>query len=181
MIDELAWRFLQARPKGRLAILSHDPSLTGRGALLGDRAAMVYAQSERVFIRSLATRGQPGGLASATRGCLAILRQAGFDLVLVETTGIGQEDLPFTRGMVDRQILVMSPEYGSQLQLQKIVMLETADVVVVNKSDLAGAPTAVSEVEQRLELNRRGQRLIATVAKRHNDAGVDQLFREVLP
>ena len=179
LIDELALRFLNSRPRGRLAILSHDPSLAGKGAMLGDRATMVYAQHDRVFIRSLATRGKPGGLAAATRGCLDVLRRADFDLVLVESTGIGQEDLPFARGLVDKQILVMSPDYGSRLQLQKIVMLEAADIVVINKADLPQARTAISEVEQRLALNRRGQKVIATVAKRHGDAGVDQLFEEI--
>src|SRR5260221_6270114 len=102
---------------------------------------MVYAHNDRVFMRSLATRGHGGGISSCTRACLQILKQAGFDLVLVETAGTGQEDAPFPRGLVDRQILVMSPEYGGRLQLQKIVMLEEADVVVVNKSDLRGART----------------------------------------
>src|SRR6185369_10513290 len=180
LIDELTLRFLKARPRGRLAILSHDPSLGHDGALLGDRATMVYAQDDRVFMRSLATRGRSGGLAPATGGCLEALRQGGFDLVLVETTGIGQEDRPFKNGMVDKQILVMSPDYGSRLQLQKIAMLEIAEVVVANKSDLAASPTALSELEQRLALNRQGQRLIATVAKQHADPGVDSLFNEIL-
>ena len=179
LIDELALRFLNTYPKGRMAILSHDPSLAGSGALLGDRATMVNAQDDRVFMRSLATRGRAGGLSSATRSCLQILRRAGFDLVLVESTGIGQEDLPFARGLVDRQILVMSPDYGSRLQLQKIVMLEAADLVVVNKADLPGGKTALSELDQRLALNRRGQKLIGTVAKRHGDEGVDELFGEL--
>jgi methylmalonyl-CoA mutase len=180
LIDELTLRFLKARPRGRLAILSHDPSLGHQGALLGDRATMVYAQDDRVFMRSLATRGRSGGLAPATGGCLEALRQGGFDLVLVETTGIGQEDRPFKNGMVDKQILVMSPDYGSRLQLQKIAMLEIAEVVVANKSDLPASPTALSELEQRLALNRKGQRLIATVAKQHADPGVDSLFNEIL-
>jgi len=180
LIDELTLRFLKARPRGRLAILSHDPSLGHQGALLGDRATMVYAQDDRVFMRSLATRGRSGGLAPATGGCLEALRQGGFDLVLVETTGIGQEDRPFKNGMVDKQILVMSPDYGSRLQLQKIAMLEIAEVVVANKSDLPASPTALSELEQRLALNRKGQRLIATVAKQHADPGIDSLFNEIL-
>jgi methylmalonyl-CoA mutase len=71
----------------------------------------------------------------------------------------------------------MSPDYGSRLQLQKIVMLDVADIVVVNKSDLAAAKTAAAEIEQRLTFNQRGQRLVATVAKRHRDAGVDELFQ----
>jgi methylmalonyl-CoA mutase cobalamin-binding domain/chain len=179
LIDEMALRFLQSRPEGRLGILSHDPSFTGKGALLGDRAGMVYAQHERVFIRSLGTRGQPGGLASNTRQCLAVLKRAGFDLVLVETAGIGQEALPFD-GLVDKQVLVMSPEYGGRIQLQKIVMLEAADIVVVNKADIPAAATALGELGQRLRMNQRGQTMIGTIAKRHRDPGVDQLFLEVM-
>jgi methylmalonyl-CoA mutase cobalamin-binding domain/chain len=181
LVDELALRFLQGRPKGRLAILSHDPSLAGKGAFLGDRASMVYAQDDRVFMRSLGTRGTAGGLAQATRKCLELLRGGGFDLVLVESSGIGQQDSPFPRGLVDKQILVMSPEYGGRLQLQKIAMLETADVVVLNKSDRPGAETARAEIAQRLEGDRKTRKIIATVAKRHRDAGVNELFLEVLP
>ena len=180
LIDELALRFLKWRPQGRLSILSHDPSLAGKGALLGDRAGMVYAQDDRVFMRSLGTRGQAGGLSRATRRGVQILGRAGFDLVLVESAGIGQEDLPFARGLADKQVLVMSPDYGSRLQLQKIVMLETADIVVVNKADLPGARTALSELEQRLSLNERRPKLIGTVAKRHGDPGVDELFEELI-
>ena len=176
LIDELTLRFLKARAGRRLAILSHDPSSGPGGAMLGDRATMVYAQDDRVFMRSLATRGRPGGLAAETRVSLAILKSNGFDLILVESTGIGQEDRPFPRGLVDRQVLVMSPDYGSRLQLQKIAMLETADIVVSNKSDLPAAPTAIAEIQHRLGFNERGQQLISTVAKRHADPGVDALF-----
>jgi methylmalonyl-CoA mutase cobalamin-binding domain/chain len=180
LIDELVLRFLKSRPGERLAILSHDPSLGGKGALLGDRAAMVYAQNDRVFARSLGTRGKAGGLARATRSCVEILKHAGFALVLVESAGIGQEDVPFAQGLVDKRILVMSPEYGSRLQLQKIVMLEAADIVVVNKTDLPGARTALAELEQRLGSNQRRPKLIGTMAKRHADPGVDALFAEVV-
>jgi len=131
-------------------------------------------------MRSLATRGHVGGIATATRECVSILGRSGFDLVLVESTGIGQEDIPFARGLVDQQILVLGPDYGSRLQLQKISMLEEADIVVVNKYDLTGARTASAELQERLALNRRGQKLLATVAMRHRDSGVDQLFKEVL-
>ena len=179
LIDELALRFLNARPGGRLAILSHDPSAVGKGALLGDRATMIYAQNDRVFMRSLATHGQSGGLSLGTRGCVSLLRDAGFDLVLVESAGIGQEDAPFARGLVDKQIFVSSPEYGGRLQLQKIVMLDVADVVVVNKADRPGAKTALAEIEQRLAMNGGEQKLIATIAKEHGDRGVDRLFAEV--
>jgi methylmalonyl-CoA mutase cobalamin-binding domain/chain len=177
LIDELVLRFLNQNPKGRIAILSHDPSVIGEGALLGDRATMINSQNDRVFMRSMATRGQAGGLSPATQDCLALLAQSGFDYVIIETVGTGQEAMPFQKnGIVDQTVLVMNPDYGSRLQLQKIVMLDLADIVVVNKSDLQRARTAHTEIEQRLEQNRRNQRLIDTVAKRHRDPGVDELF-----
>ncbi|PYK32337.1 MAG: hypothetical protein DME57_00210 [Verrucomicrobia bacterium] len=105
------------------------------------------------------------------------LSQAGFDYVIIETVGTGQEAMPFQKnGIVDKTVLVMNPDYGSRLQLQKIVMLDLADIVVVNKSDLQRAKTAHTEIEQRLDQNKRKQKLVDTVAKRHRDAGVDRLF-----
>ncbi len=178
LIDELVLRFLHQNPKGRIAILSHDPSVIGEGALLGDRATMINSQNDRVFMRSMATRGQAGGLSPATHDCLALLARSRFDCVIIETVGTGQEAMPFQKnGIVDQTVLVMNPDYGSRLQLQKIVMLDLADIVVVNKSDLQRARTAHTEIEQRLEQNRRDQRLIDTVAKRHRDPGVDELFK----
>jgi len=187
LIDELVLRFLNTdRPtsdkatagrQSRVAILSHDPSVIGEGALLGDRATMINSQNDRVFMRSMATRGQAGGLSPATHDCLALLARSGFDYVIIETVGTGQEAMPFQKnGIVAQTVLVMNPDYGSRLQLQKIVMLDLADIVVVNKSDLQRARTAHTEIEQRLEQNRRAQRLIDTVAKRHRDSGVDKLF-----
>jgi methylmalonyl-CoA mutase len=177
LIDELVLRFLNRSPKGRIAILSHDPSVIGKGALLGDRATMINSQDDRVFMRSMATRGQAGGLSPATQDCLALLADSNFDYVIIETVGTGQEAMPFRKnGIVDQTVLVMNPDYGSRLQLQKIVMLDLADIVVVNKSDLQRARTAHTEIEQRLQQNRRNQKLIDTVAKRHRDPGVDELF-----
>ena len=177
LIDELVLRFLNQDRHSRIAILSHDPSVIGQGALLGDRATMINSQTDRVFMRSMATRGQAGGLSPATHDCLAHLAQSNFDYVIIETVGTGQEAMPFRNdGIVDLTVLVMNPDYGSRLQLQKIVMLDLAEIVVVNKSDLQRARTAHSEIEQRLEQNRRGQKLIDTVAKRHRDPGVDRLF-----
>jgi methylmalonyl-CoA mutase cobalamin-binding domain/chain len=177
LIDELVLRFLNTNKKSRVAILSHDPSVIGQGALLGDRATMINSQDDRVFMRSMATRGQAGGLSPATKDCLALLAQSNFDCVIIETVGTGQEAMPFQKnGIVDQTVLVMNPDYGSRLQLQKIVMLDLADIVVVNKSDLQRAKTAHTEIEQRLEQNRRQQKLVDTVAKRHRDAGVDRLF-----
>ena len=111
-----------------------------------------------------------------TKGCLALLARSGFDYVIIETVGTGQEALPFRNKLVDQTILVMNPDYGARLQLQKIVMLDVADVVVVNKTDLERAKAALAEIEHRLTQNKRKQEIVATVAKRHRDPGVDELF-----
>jgi methylmalonyl-CoA mutase cobalamin-binding domain/chain len=175
LIDELVLRLLNREPKARIAILSHDPSVVGEGALLGDRATMINSQDERVFMRSMATRGQAGGLSPATEDCLRLLAESAFDYVIIETVGTGQEAMPFRSGLIDTTVLVMNPDYGARLQLQKIVMLDVADIVVVNKSDQDRARTAALEIERRLEQNKRPQRLVSTVAKRHRDRGVDEL------
>ena len=179
LIDELILRFLQNEPEARLAILSHDPSVIGEGALLGDRATMINSQDDRVFMRSMATRGQAGGLSPATEDCLIRLTTADFDYVFIETVGTGQEALPFRSRLIDQTVLVMNPDYGARLQLQKIVMLDVADIVVVNKTDLDRAKAALSEIEHRLTQNKREQRIVATVAKRHRDAGVDELYQMI--
>jgi methylmalonyl-CoA mutase cobalamin-binding domain/chain len=184
LIDELVYRFLCSHPEHqRIAILSHDPSMAGSGALLGDRATMIYSQNDRVFMRSLATRGQAGGLSPSTGCCLDILVKSElFEVVLVETVGTGQEAIPFgiKTLAVDKSVLVMPPDYGSRLQLQKIAMIDAADAIVVNKSDLQGARTAVAEIEYRIRTNQKGQTLLRTQANRHGDAGVDQLFEVLL-
>ncbi len=177
LIDELVLRFLHQDPDSRIAILSHDPSVVGEGALLGDRATMINSQNDRVFMRSMATRGQAGGLSPATESSLAALAESGFDYVIIETVGTGQEAMPFRDQLVDQTVLVMNPDYGARLQLQKIVMLDVADLVVVNKTDLERAKAALSEIEHRLSQNNRNQLIVATVAKRHRDPGVDALFK----
>ena len=184
LIDEIVLRYLNAFPNSRVAILSHDPSIVGNGALLGDRASMIYSQDNRVFMRSLASRGQSGGVARGTDRCPQVLKHvkphghnAEFDLILVETVGTGQEAVPFQKEWVDQTVMVMSPGYGGRLQLQKIAMLDLADIVVVNKSDLAGAKTASLEIEQRLSTNDPRKKIVSTIAKHHRDPGVDQLFK----
>ena len=137
---------------------------------------MITAQADRVFMRSMATRGQAGGLSPATESCLELLARSDFDYVIIETVGTGQEALPFGNRLVDQTILVMNPDYGARLQLQKIVMLDVADIVVVNKTDLDRAKAALSEIEHRLTQNKNDQIIVATVAKRHRDAGVDKLY-----
>jgi methylmalonyl-CoA mutase cobalamin-binding domain/chain len=162
LIDEVVLRLLNADPALRIAILSHDPSVRGHGALLGDRAAMIYSQDNRVFMRSLATRGRAGGLAPSSERSLDVLTGAGFGMIFVETVGTGQEAMPFAK-------------------TRKIAMLEEASIIVVNKSDLARAKAAMLEIERRIERNGRGQTLIATVAKHHRDPGVDELFERIRP
>jgi methylmalonyl-CoA mutase cobalamin-binding domain/chain len=183
LIDELVYRFLRTRPENqRVAILSHDPSMIGSGALLGDRATMIYSQNDRVFMRSVATRGQAGGLSPSTGHCLKILVESAlFEVILVETVGTGQEAIPFGIEMlaVDQAVLVLPPDYGSRLQLQKIAMIDAADAIVVNKSDLQGSRTAVAEIEYRIRTNQKGQTLLRTQANRHGDTGVDQLFERL--
>jgi methylmalonyl-CoA mutase len=180
LVDELVYRYLRLNlDTRRVAILSHDPSMVGKGALLGDRATMIYSQHDRVFMRSIATRGQAGGLSPATGRCLeSLVASQMFEVIFVETVGTGQEAIPFgfeTR-MVDQAVLVMSPDYGSRLQLQKIAMIDVADAIVVNKSDLQGSRTALTEIESRIRTNQKGQVLLRTQANRHRDPGVDQLF-----
>jgi methylmalonyl-CoA mutase cobalamin-binding domain/chain len=182
LIDELVRQHLELHPDHRIAILSHDPSTLHRGALLGDRATMVYAQDDRVFLRSMATRGRQGGLSPATEPALAWLSsaEAGFDRVLVETVGIGQEALPFSGKQIDRRVFVMGPDYGATLQLQKIVMLEAADVVVVNKQDRPGGSVALAEIRCHLEAVAPDKPLVPAIASRHGDPGIARLL-ELLP
>src|SRR5205085_734935 len=108
LIDEIILRLLNREPKARIAILSHDPSVVGAGALLGDRATMINSQDERVFMRSMATRGQAGGLSPATEDCLQLLAHSDFDYVIIETVGTGQEAMPFQTGLVDKTALGMN-------------------------------------------------------------------------
>jgi methylmalonyl-CoA mutase len=127
----------------------------------------------------MSTRGQAGGLSPATGESLEALVHSGeFATVIIETVGIGQEALPFgpQESWADATVLVMPPDYGSRLQLQKIAMLEIADLVVLNKTDHRGAKTAWAEVNARVRSTLRQPKVIQTQANRHNDKGVDQLF-----
>ncbi len=183
LIDELTSRFLRTRRTGRIAILANDPSHPGSGgAILGDRVSAIHAQDDRVFFRSLATRGHPTGLSAAAPAALDLIRASGeFDLVFVESIGIGQESDPFRvlgggPRLVDFVLLVLSPHYGGRIQLQKIALLHGADFVALNKCDDPRAATARAELTARLAANEHGQPLHATIAARHHDPGVDALW-----
>lgn len=187
LIDELTARFLRANPGRRVAILANDPSQPDSGgAILGDRVSAIYAQDDRVFFRSLATRGSLTGLSAAVPPALDALRRSGeFDLILVESVGIGQESDPFGvfgagPPMADRVLFVLSPHYGGRIQLQKIALLNGADLIVLNKGDDPRATTAKSEVAARLAANGKNQPLHTTIAAQHDDPGVDGLYHAIL-
>jgi methylmalonyl-CoA mutase cobalamin-binding domain/chain len=186
LIDELTSRFLRSRPAGRIALLANDPSHPDSGgAILGDRVSAIYAQDDRVFFRSLATRGSLTGLSAAAPAAIDILKASGeFDLILVESVGVGQESDPFRifgggPKLVDATLFVLAPHYGGLIQLQKIALLNGADLVALNKCDHAMAHTAKAEIQARLNQNGRGQTLHATTAAKHFDPGVDALFAAI--
>jgi methylmalonyl-CoA mutase cobalamin-binding domain/chain len=186
LIDELTSRFLRANPTGRIALLANDPSHPDSGgAILGDRVSAIYAQDDRVFFRSLATRGSLTGLSAAAPAAIDILKASGeFDLILVESVGVGQESDPFRifgagPKLVDATLFVLAPYYGGLIQLQKIALLNGADFVALNKCDHAMAHTAKAEIQARLNQNGKGQALHATTAAKHFDPGVDALFSAI--
>jgi methylmalonyl-CoA mutase len=186
LIDELTSRFLRSCPAGRIAILANDPSHPDSGgAILGDRVSAIYSQDDRVFFRSLATRGNLTGLSAAAPAAIDILKNSGeFDLILVESVGVGQESDPFGiygQGprLVNATLFVLAPYYGGLIQLQKIALLNGADLVALNKCDHPMAHTARAEIQARLDQNGRSQTLHATIAAKHFDPGVDALFAAI--
>lgn len=187
LIDELTARFLRARSHGRLAILANDPSHPASGgAILGDRVSAIYAQDDRVFFRSLATRGHLTGLSAAAPAAIGELRASGaFDLVLVESVGVGQDSDPFGvfgdhPRLVDAVLFVLSPHYGGPIQLQKIALLGGAELVALNKCDDPRAATAKAELSAHLAANRtQHPRVHTTIATQHHDAGIDALYAEI--
>ncbi|RME46382.1 MAG: methylmalonyl-CoA mutase, partial [Chloroflexi bacterium] len=187
VVDEFVRRFITEFPDKRVAILSVDPTRrkTG-GALLGDRIRMNAIYSPQVFMRSLATRGSSGALSSAVREAIELAQMASFDLVIVESTGIGQADIDIVE-LADISVYVMTPEYGAATQLEKINMLDYADVVIVNKFDKPGAEDALRDV--RKQYRRNHQRfhdpdealpVYATMASYFNDRGMNTAYRGIL-
>jgi len=184
LTDELVRRILEHSPGATVAIISVDPTRkkTG-GALLGDRIRMNYIHDKRVYMRSLATRGEKSELSRATREAIEICRAAGTDLVFVETGGIGQGDTEITK-VADISIYVMTPEYGAALQLEKIDMLDYADIVVINKFERRGAWEALRDVRKQFRRNHKIDHsipdedlpIVGTVANLFNDIGVNALY-----
>jgi methylmalonyl-CoA mutase len=187
LIDELVRRFRRELPDRSVAILSVDPTRRrSRGALLGDRIRMNAIQPPNVFLRSFATRRAHLALSSAVSDALLVVQAAGFDLVLVETAGIGQSDSEIV-DLADLSMYVMTPEYGAPSQLEKIDMLDLADLGVLNKFDRRGAEDALRDIRRQWRRNRPELELqddevpvFPAIASRFNDPGMDRLYQTLM-
>src|SRR5580765_4388631 len=187
LTDELVRRFRLDRGDAlKIAVLSVDPTRrkTG-GALLGDRIRMNAINGAGIFMRSLATRATGGEISAALGDAIAACRAAGFELVMVETAGIGQGDAAIVPH-VDASLYVMTPEFGAASQLEKIDMLDFADFVAINKFDRKGAEDALRDVRKQVQRNREAFHTAAedmpvfgTVAARFNDDGVTALYHAI--
>ncbi|MDQ0188919.1 cobalamin-dependent protein [Alicyclobacillus cycloheptanicus] len=187
LTDELVRRFLEDFEDKTVAIFSVDPSKqrTG-GALLGDRIRMNALNNPRAYMRSLATRQSRSELSSAIREAIDIAKAAGFDLIIVETSGIGQGDAGIV-DIADVSLYVMTAEYGAPSQLEKIEMLDYADVVAINKFDRRGSEDARRYVAKQLQRNRgafdhdvESMPVYGTVASQFNDPGTNVLYRALI-
>ena len=185
--DELVRRFIRDFPDKSVAILAVDPSRqrTG-GALLGDRIRMNSINTDRIYMRSLATRDSRSELSDAIHDALDVVRAAGFDLIIVETSGIGQGDAGVVR-ICDLSLYVMTCEFGAPTQLEKIDMLDFADLVALNKFERKGSEDALRNVRKQYRRNRNlfevpDERLpvFGTIASQFNDPGTNVLYRAVL-
>jgi methylmalonyl-CoA mutase len=185
--DEFIRRFMSHYPDKNLAVIAIDPTRkkTG-GALLGDRIRMNFANSEQVFMRSLATRESESELSLALEDVIKILKAAGFDLIIVETPGIGQGDISITRH-VDLAIYVMTAEFGAPSQLEKIDMLDFANLIAINKFDHKNSLDALREVRKQYRRNHNifgtpdeALPIIGTVASNFQDPGLNVFFEKVL-
>ncbi len=180
LTDELLQRMRRDQEdKVRVAIIAVDPTRRkGGGALLGDRIRMNSIGVPNVFFRSLATRSSSGEVPEALAGAVEACRAAGFDLVIVETPGIGQGDagiVPYS----DVSLYVMTPEFGAASQLEKIDMLDYADAVAINKSDRRGAADALRDVRRQLNRERPEVPVFGTVAARFDDDGVTAVYQHL--
>jgi methylmalonyl-CoA mutase len=183
VVDELLLRFLHAFPEMRVAVLAVDPTRRrSGGALLGDRIRMNALRSHRVYMRSMATRRQHSATNEVLHDCINFLKSQPYDLVIVETAGIGQSDSEIV-DLVDFPVYVMTSDYGAASQLEKIDMLDFAELVVLNKFDKRGAEDALRDVRKQWKRNRTAFTLkdedvpvYPTIASQFNDPGVTWMF-----
>ncbi|WP_444995137.1 methylmalonyl-CoA mutase family protein [Aliikangiella sp. IMCC44359] len=187
LVDELVRRFLLDFDDKNIAIISVDPSKrkTG-GALLGDRIRMNAISNERVYMRSLATRQSNLALSPHIQKAVDVVKASGFDLVILETSGIGQSDTEIEEHS-NVSMYVMTPEYGAATQLEKIDMLDFADIIAINKFDKRGALDALRDVQKQFQRNHQRfeeatetMPVYGTIASQFNDPGTNELYRNLM-
>ena len=187
MVDEIVRRFLIDFKDKTIGLISVDPSKrkTG-GALLGDRIRMNAINNNRVFMRSLATRQSNLALSAYVKETVQVLKAAGYDLIILETSGIGQSDTEILDHS-DVSLYVMTPEYGAATQLEKIDMLDFADVIALNKFDKRGALDALRDVKKQYQRNHNlwdkkpeDMPVFGTIASQFNDPGTNQLYKHII-
>ena len=187
LVDELVRRFLMDFEDKTIAVVSVDPSKrkTG-GALLGDRIRMNSVNHPRVFMRSLATRQSNLALSKHVQAAIDILKSADYDLIILETSGIGQSDTEIIDHS-DVSLYVMTPEYGAATQLEKIDMLDFADLIALNKFDKRGALDALRDVRKQYQRNHQlfdtsldDMPVFGTIASQFNDPGMNTLYRSIM-
>lgn len=187
LVDELVRRFLIDFKDKTIGIISVDPSKrkTG-GALLGDRIRMNSIKSDRVYMRSLATRQSNLALSKHVKEAVSILKAAEFDLIILETSGIGQSDTEITEHS-DMSLYVMTPEFGAATQLEKIDMLDFADIIAINKFDKRGSLDALRDVKKQYQRNHllwdaKEEELpvFGTIASQFNDPGMNRLYKRIM-
>jgi len=187
LVDELVRRFLMDFPEKHIGIVSVDPSKkkTG-GALLGDRIRMNSINHERVYMRSLATRQANLALSKYVAEAVDVLKASGYDLIILETSGIGQSDTEILDHS-DVSLYVMTPEFGAATQLEKIDMLDFADLVAINKFDKRGAQDALRDVKKQYQRNHQLWHsdaetlpVFGTIASQFNDPGMNTLYKSIM-
>ena len=187
LVDELVRRFLIDFPEKTIGLISVDPSKrkTG-GALLGDRIRMNAINNTRVYMRSLATRQSNLALSKYVAEAIQVLKAAKYDIIILETSGIGQSDTEIMDHS-DVSLYVMTPEFGAATQLEKIDMLDFADIVAVNKFDKRGALDALRDVKKQYQRNHNlwdsdldTMPVVGTIASQFNDPGMNQLYKKIM-